>query len=216
MLVISHRGLHHEIAENTLAAFQAAISLGVHGIETDVRLSADGQLVLCHDRVAPDGREVASLTREELAAVLGHPVPTLAEALDLPGDILWNIEIKAPWAFPEAVRLLEGHAKRERILVTSFWHSAIEEHSRSGGLRYGILFADRPASIDAYLTTLRAIPRLTTVVWDYEILDPELLPVSSRHGIKTFIYGAHSIGEHARCRELGLDGVITDHPQRLL
>lgn len=216
MIVISHRGYHKSFRENTLEAFQAAISLGVHGIETDVRLSADGELILCHDRVAPNGREVSSLTRRELGAVLGHPVPTLEEALDLPGDILWNIEIKIPQAFSPAIRVLESHPKAGDILVTSFWHSAVEEHQQGSRLSYGILFANRPASTDAFVATLRTIPRLAAVVWDYEVLDPALLPVSAGHGIRTFTYGASSMGEHARCREIDLAGVITDHPEYLL
>jgi glycerophosphoryl diester phosphodiesterase len=58
MLVISHRGYHKNVPENTLDAFQATPSLGVDGIETDVRLSRDGELILCHDRVSPDSRKV--------------------------------------------------------------------------------------------------------------------------------------------------------------
>jgi len=212
MLVLSHRGYHKNLPENTLDAFQAALALGVDGIETDVRLSRDGELILCHDRVAPDGREVAALTRRELAAVLGHPVPTLAEALDLPGDILWNIEIKVPQAFTPAMRLMESHPKAAGILVTSFWHSAVAEHHHGSPLSYGLLFADRPATTEAFLATLQAVPRLAAVVWDYEILDPALLPVCASRGIKTFTYGASTPGEHARCEELGLTGVITDHP----
>ena len=212
MLVISHRGYHKGSSENTLEAFQAALSLGVDGIETDVRLSRDGELVLCHDRIAPDGRAVSALTRRELASILGHPVPTLAEALDLPGKILWNIEIKVPQAFSPALRLLESHPKAPDLLITSFWHSAVAEHCQSSPLRFGLLFADRPATTDAFLACLRAIPRLAAVVWDYEILDPELLPVCASHGIQVFTYGASTPGEHVRCVELGLAGVITDHP----
>lgn len=213
MLVISHRGYHKDRPENTLDAFEAALSLGVGGIETDVRLSRDGELILCHDRVAPDGREVASLTRRELAAVLGHPVPTLAEALDLPAGILWNIEIKVPQAFPPAIRLMESHPKAADVLVTSFWHNAVAEHCQNSPLSYGFLFADRPATTETFLATLQAVPRLAAVVWDYEILDPALLPVCASHGIKTFAYGASTPAEHARCEELGLAGVITDHPE---
>jgi glycerophosphoryl diester phosphodiesterase len=58
MLVLSHRGYHKNLPENTLDAFQAALSLGVDGIETDGRLSRVGELVFCHDRVSPDSRKV--------------------------------------------------------------------------------------------------------------------------------------------------------------
>src|SRR4029079_9965150 len=118
MLNISHRGYCAEHAENTLDSFRAAISLGVDGIETDVRLSADGLPILCHDRVVPDGREVALLTRVELAEALGHPVPTLDEALDLWAGGLWNIEIKTPSVVDTTLGVLGDYASTRSILIT--------------------------------------------------------------------------------------------------
>ena len=51
MLLLAHRGYHLSVPENTMAAFAAAVALGVDGIETDVRLSRDGLPVIIHDRV---------------------------------------------------------------------------------------------------------------------------------------------------------------------
>ena len=220
--VLSHRGFHRQVPENTLEAFQAALEIGVDGNETDVRLSADDALVLCHDRVAPNGREIAALTREELAGALGHPVPTLAEALDLSADVLWNIEIKTPRALAPARRVLERYAASRDLLVTSFWHSAIAELGAASRLRRGLLFASRPPDAGSFLATLAAVPALDAVVWDYEVLDPQLLALSAERGIRAFAYGVASRREHESCRELGelgdlgLAGVITDFPQYLL
>lgn len=67
---ISHRGLHKKHAENTLGAFEAAVANGFTELETDLRLSQDGHLVLCHDptldRIAGDPGEVRAKTRKEL------------------------------------------------------------------------------------------------------------------------------------------------------
>ena len=65
MLVIAHRGYHAKISENTPAAFEAAVALGVDGIETDVRICRDGSMVLIHDRVI-SGKAVVDLTHSEL------------------------------------------------------------------------------------------------------------------------------------------------------
>src|SRR5690242_11805495 len=94
VLCLSHRGYHKDVPESTLEAFERAVALGVDGIETDIRLSADGQLVLLHDRVVGNAQPVASLTRNELSAVLGHSVPTLEAALEQHEDVLWDLEIK--------------------------------------------------------------------------------------------------------------------------
>src|SRR5258708_4377063 len=82
MLILSHRGYHETVPENTLEAFEQAVALGVDGIETDIRLSADGLPILFHDRTTSDGRSVAALSRAELSELVGYPVPTLGEALE--------------------------------------------------------------------------------------------------------------------------------------
>lgn len=92
----AHRGLHNErrgVVENTLPAFIAARDAGL-GMELDVQLSADGQIVVFHDddlsRLAGDTRKVRQLTLAELSALplLGREdarVPTLRQVLDAVG-----------------------------------------------------------------------------------------------------------------------------------
>ena len=106
MLLLAHRGYHADAPENSLAAFAAAVAIGVDGIETDVRLSRDGLPVIIHDRVTARKRAVADLTRREIEADAGHAVPVLAEILDAFPDVLWNIEIKNPEAWPAASKVL--------------------------------------------------------------------------------------------------------------
>ncbi len=70
---ISHRGLHDVEVENTKAAFDAAIKNGFHILETDLRLTKDGHVVLCHDqdlkRLGGPEIPVGQLTREELSKI---------------------------------------------------------------------------------------------------------------------------------------------------
>ncbi|MEO9075507.1 MAG: glycerophosphodiester phosphodiesterase family protein, partial [Nitrosospira sp.] len=122
MLVIAHRGVHAAVPENTLAAFEAAVAMGVNGIETDVRISLDGFPVLIHDRVIASGQAVADLTRREIEQAVGHEVPTLDEALEQFSSILWNVEIKTMSALSSVIKVLEKHQAGHRIMVTSFRH----------------------------------------------------------------------------------------------
>lgn len=65
-LVIAHRGASTERAEHTLAAYERAIAVGADGVECDVRLTRDGQLVCVHDRTlerTSDGRGPVSAKR---------------------------------------------------------------------------------------------------------------------------------------------------------
>lgn len=228
MLVLAHRGYHQQAPENTLEAFEAAARLGVDGIETDLRQSADGQVILFHDRLAPDGREVASLTRDELARLVGYPVPTARDALEAYPSLLWNLEIKLPAVVPATVRLLRDYADRRRLLVTSFWHNVVADVLSQVNVPCGLLEADRPIQLSplvqlpagAAVDPRQQMPKrdraISTIVWSFEMIDPELLAAARDAGLKNWAYGLHTPDDHRRGVELQLDAVITDRPQWLL
>ena len=111
----AHRGLHHApaIIENSFAAFAAALELGA-GIECDLRLTADGEIVVFHDRDATrlcgDPSEIGKSTLAELGRlqVGGRPIPTLAGLLALvSGRVPLLLEIKVDdnvWRWAPALR----------------------------------------------------------------------------------------------------------------
>ncbi len=59
-MVLAHRGASATHTENTLDAFRAARDQGAHGIELDVRRTADGILVIHHDALVEDGRAIGA------------------------------------------------------------------------------------------------------------------------------------------------------------
>lgn len=101
-LVIGHRGASADAPENTLAAFGLAAEQGAQGVEMDVRLAADGNVVVIHDktvaRTTGGTGAVADLTTAELQALdagLGQPVPTLDDVFQAFGPaLLYNVELK--------------------------------------------------------------------------------------------------------------------------
>lgn len=90
VMVVAHRGASAFHRENTLEAFEAARAHGADGLELDVRRSADDVLVVHHDAHLADGRLISELPASELPDWL----PSLAEVLDMAGDLWLNIEIK--------------------------------------------------------------------------------------------------------------------------
>ena len=212
MLLLAHRGYHLDAPENTMAAFDAAVKLGVDGIETDVRLSRDGLPVIIHDRVTPKKRAVADLARAEIAADLGHAVALLPEILDAFPDVLWNIEIKNPEAWHAASRVLAQFQRGRRLLVTSFRHDVVKQCASELAVDCGLLVAHRPLDVMALIAQCASQPRIRSVVWDYNIVDDGVLQAVSAAGWGNYVYGAVTSAEHARCRGLGLAGLITDYP----
>ena len=130
MLVLGHRGMpNRRVTENTLLSFIQAIQAGVDGVEFDVRLSRDNQMVIFHDdnlvRLAGDSHKINELTAKELSAIelrgAGN-IPLVNEVTtSIPSPLLLDFEIKDPEAAPQLFAKLKTSAGlRERTIVSSF------------------------------------------------------------------------------------------------
>ena len=126
-LRIAHRGIPGRAPENSLRGFMLAMTLGADMVETDVRTTADGALVLAHDDVLEGpGQQAVQIARTTLAtlrrfALDGEPLATLSEALDLRhhgAPLAFNLDIKSCGTARELVRTLRAAGRREGILLT--------------------------------------------------------------------------------------------------
>lgn len=123
--LVAHRGLHDEPAgarENTLAAVRDAIEAGLAWIEIDVRVTADGAVVLLHDatlqRLWGDRRAVAEVPLEQVRELGGGEmrIPLLSEALELvaASEATLLIDIDEPEVALPAARMVEANGTRAR------------------------------------------------------------------------------------------------------
>ena len=126
-LRIAHRGIPERAPENSLRGFMLAMTLGADMVETDVRATADGALVLAHDEVVEvPGRRAIQISHTALAtlrrvALSGEPPATLGEALDLRhhgAPLAFNLDIKTGDTARALVRVLRAAGRREGILLT--------------------------------------------------------------------------------------------------
>ena len=116
-IAIAHRGGSLEGEENTLANFARAVALGYGHVETDVHLSADGEVVIHHDptlsRMTGDPRAIAGLSWAELSQVRTHggaPIPRLDDLLEELRRWIDELRPKVPPSTPlgKAIRYVEG------------------------------------------------------------------------------------------------------------
>ncbi len=157
-ILLAHRGASLEAPENSLPAFRRALELGADVLETDVRATSDGAIVVSHDpsgaRTAGVDRPIRSCTLAEVrswdigrgwaeAGAVRRPIPTgpyrmpeLREVLEQLPAALLNVDIKPP--DPEAaervVRLVERQNAQQRVLLTSF-HLSVLRRVRKLGYR---------------------------------------------------------------------------------
>ncbi len=132
-MLVAHRGGAGHCPENTLAAIEFALRLGVEAIEVDLRLSADGQLVLIHDpdlvRTTNGHGPVSGLAARELAQLdagshfsprfAGEGVPTLHQALAAVGDrAQLDLDAKDPSVLEPLARLIAEGRLNDRCWVT--------------------------------------------------------------------------------------------------
>ncbi len=130
--VLAHRGASAVEVENTLLAFRRAKAFGAHAVELDVRLCKSGEMIVHHNPVLSDGRQINLLNKDELPS---H-VCTLAEALEACEGMWVNIEIKNDEAEPDfdpteklagkMVELLRGRGAPNQWLISSFRRETID------------------------------------------------------------------------------------------
>ena len=137
ILVLGHRGYSAKYPENTLLAFKKAIEAGADGIELDVWLTKDGEVVVIHDetvdRTSNGSGRVKEMTLEELKALdfgSGEKIPTLEEVFEaVPEDAIVNVELKDVEAVPKAAEII-GRNNPERVIVSSFLIDALREYRK--------------------------------------------------------------------------------------
>lgn len=229
--VWGHRGASAHAPENTLDAFAAAIAVGVSGIELDVHLSADGQVVVIHDealdRTCGVPGTVASLRGADLVAtrasngMTGFPdarIPLLDEVFDLVAgtSVLVNVELKGQQPeLPDAVhRIVRDRGASDRVVYSSFNHYHLRALQDLGAASPIGVLIDQPLFEPwEYVATLRA----QALHPPYPLLAlPGLVTQCHRRGIAVNVWTPDTPMEWERSRALGVDAVITNHPAAAL
>lgn len=161
--IFAHRGYSGKYPENTMIAFKKALECGVDGIELDVQLTKDGEVVIIHDetidRTTTGKGFVVDYTYEELEKFdasfkfkdLGfNKIPTLREYFQLVKDydIVTNVELKTGineyLGIEEKVwELIKEYNLEEKVIISSFNHfSVMRMKNIAPQLKYGFLSED--------------------------------------------------------------------------
>lgn len=236
-LNIGHRGASGSAPANTLAAFEAALHAGADGIELDVHLSADGVPVVIHDFVVDhttDGTgRVADLPLAALRELdagswfdpcfAGERIPTLDEVVAAVGQrLLLNVEIKSLTRHNQqlAAAVVESvihHGLAERVLISSFNPYALRDvHRQAPHLPLGLLYDGLPASwlARARAWSMRELT-LQAVHPHHSLIRRGAVRRAHRRGRRMVAWTVDDAGRMRTLVGRGVDGIITNHPDRL-
>lgn len=229
-LVYGHRGARARAPENTLEAFDLALREGADGIELDVRMTADGQLVILHDgQLAIGGGRtlpVARLSLEQIRMAgrnMNVVIPTLDEALAWHRKTgkLTNVELKGdvphwPWMARQAAARITAHGA-EGILISSFHPGIVRTMTRlmPAVPAAFLLEAGRMGSLEHLLGGYRLLGAVG-VHPERRLLTPAYFRVLQGRGALVNTWTVNDPAEAVRLADLGVDGIVTDRPLEIL
>lgn len=225
MIKLAHRGYSAKYPENTMVAFQKAYEEGFDGVETDVQMTKDGQLVLIHDekinRTSTGIGYVKDYTFKELRQLNFnykfdgfYEIPTLQELLTfIKGkDFLVNIEIKTDVIEYEnierkVIEMVHDMQLESQILYSSFHlESVIRLKNLDSQAYVGYLmeynYNKKRKQLDEY--------HITAFHPRYNYLNQERVADLKKHHIQIATWTVPTFKEYQRLKELGVDIIISN------
>ena len=224
LLCIGHRGAMGHVSENTLASIRKALELGARYVEVDV-YHVDGHLVVFHDnrleRTTNGEGYLSGQSFEYLRSLDagdGERIPTLEEVCrEIEGRACINIELKGPdTAAPVAafVGELIGKGWNARsILVSSYNHRELLELKRlNPTIQRGALIEGLPVDDAKFAEVLGAF----SVHNHAEFVDQRFIDDAHARNLNVYVYTVNHPDEIARMHQMGVDGVFTNYPERVV
>ena len=241
-----HRGSAGTHPENTLESFRAAVAMGVSYLEFDLHMTRDGQIVVSHDehlaRTCGHPGVIREMTYAEIAALdagatfsadgasfpfrgRGLTVPRFADLLAEFSELRMIIEIKqtTPSLVAPMLNLIDRAAMRRNVLIASELQPPLDEVRKlaptiptnlsyldSGG------FFQAMAARDASYRPPGAAIQIPRQYESWQLVTPDSVEFAHSIGLEVHVWTVNEESEMAELLDMGVDGLISDYPERLL
>jgi glycerophosphoryl diester phosphodiesterase len=229
-LIFAHRGYSSLYPENTMLAFREAEKVGSDGIELDVQLTKDGEVVVIHDekvnRTTNGTGFVKDLSYQEIRKldagysnkmlVKKEPIPSLIEVFDWmkTNDMICNIELKNG-IFPyegieeKVLSLIREYELSDRVIISSFNHySIIHFYLLAPDIEIAPLFAEGIYMPWVYTQSIRAKGYHP----NYLAINEEIIQSSIENGIAVRPYTVNKEEVMRSLFSINCTAIITDDP----
>ncbi|WP_102347541.1 glycerophosphodiester phosphodiesterase [Bacillus sp. Marseille-P3661] len=233
-LIIAHRGASAYAPENTLAAFKLAVEQGSDGIELDVQLSKDGQLMVIHDETITRTTNGTGKVRDLTAAQLqqydagkwfnkkytGERIPLLSEVFNLvPETMFINIEIKnLPHPYEgiekKLLELVTQYNRIDNVVVSSFDFQSLRTLiNLNDKVKIGLLYYQKV--FDHVGIAKLFGDRVYSLHPDYRTLNEGDISKIKAAGYEVFPWTVNSIKAMKSLIYNDVSGIITNYPPKM-
>jgi glycerophosphoryl diester phosphodiesterase len=224
-LIIGHRGAMGHETENTLASIEKAMELGVDMIEIDVFRISSGEIVVFHDerveRLTNGGGRIEDYNIFDMKKLIldgGHSIPQLQDVLRLiDANVPLNIELKGAGTADRVNFITDYYVEKYgwqpgQFLISSFdWDELRAFRAQDADSRIAVLTDGDPLKALDVARELKA-----------EAINPSAAGVTAENvaaiheaGFKVYVWTVNETVEFEALREMGVDGIFTDYPDRM-
>lgn len=229
--IFAHRGSASTHPENTMSAFREAARVGADGIELDVQLSSDGEVMVIHDESLKRTTGVEGFVKDRTAAELvqlnagfiyqkkkvQETIPTLAEVLDwLTGNQLYcmielkNTRFPYPGLEEKVIHFIQYYQLQNRIILSSFNHySLVYCHYIAPNIETAPIYREGLYQPWVYAQSMAA----RGIHPNFRAVPEPIIKASLMAGIAVRPYTINEKPLMKYYFDIGVSGFITDYPK---
>lgn len=229
--IFGHRGAAGTHPENTMISFIESERIHADGIELDVQLTKDGEIVVIHDetleRTTTGTGFVKDHTLKEIRSLDASykfpdygvcKVPSLEEVFNwaLSNKLIINVELKnsvIPYAGMEekVIHLVRTYHYEKRVIISSFNHESLEKCLKlAPEIEVGVLYHEKKTEPWVYARKLGA----TSIHPNYRVISNSTIQKSQDNGIAVRPYTVNKQKEMERLLSVNCAAIITDYPEK--
>ena len=219
-----HRGDTSIFLENTIEAFQSAISLGYQYLETDLRETSDGKIITFHD---PNLKRItgANITISETKfsdirmrrLPSRETIPTIDELLEEFPDSFFNMDLKVNQIEEKVLKKINSHNALERVCLGSFNSKTIK---KINSLEPKILTSMGISQVIKYKffqkKNLSKLIQIPTHWKGIKVITKKFIDRLHNDGLKVHVWTVNKETEMQSLIDLGVDGIMTDNASGLI
>lgn len=216
-ITFAHRGARLEAPDSSIEAFSLALAAGVAGLETDARLSSDGQVVLSHDAALRRGWRRIRVRSTPAAELAEAGVPSLNDLYSRLGtDFELSVDVKVEGAGAQTAAVARAHGAQARLWLCSPDLDVVTSLRSHTDVR--VVHSTRMESLD--LPVERHAAHLAELGVDAMNMHHTewtggLVSLFHRFGIRAFAWDCQEVRHLRAMLRIDIDALYCDRPSRM-